>query len=66
MNTTDDQFLRDPKCLVNLHGIKFPLEYLYRGLIAIGQPGSGKTRCILMPFTSVKSTAPRALPQLQS
>jgi type IV secretory pathway TraG/TraD family ATPase VirD4 len=35
---------------VCLHGVEFPLEFLYRGFLAVGQPGSGKTRCVLMPL----------------
>jgi len=50
MKTKTDPYLISPELTVNLHGIKFPLEYLYRGLLAVGQPGSGKTRCILMPL----------------
>lgn len=47
--TTDD-YLLEPERKVSLHGIEFPLEYLFRGLLAVGQPGSGKTRCVLMPL----------------
>lgn len=45
-----DPYLICPNQTVTLHGIQFPLEYLYRGLLVIGQPGSGKTRCVLMPL----------------
>jgi type IV secretory pathway TraG/TraD family ATPase VirD4 len=45
-----DPYLLCPDQTVTLHGIRFPLEYLYRGMLVIGQPGSGKTRCILMPL----------------
>ena len=47
---TTDEYLIEPELKVSLHGIEFPLEYLYRGLLAVGQPGSGKTRCVLMPL----------------
>lgn len=39
-----------PELEVSLHGIQFHLEYLFRGMLVVGQPGSGKTRCILMPL----------------
>jgi len=45
-----DPYLLCPDQTVTLHGITFPLEYLFRGMLIVGQPGSGKTRCILMPM----------------
>lgn len=45
-----DPYLVRPDQTVNLHGIQFPMEYLFRGTLVVGQPGSGKTRCILMPL----------------
>ncbi len=45
-----DPYLIYPNQTVTLHGIHFPLEYLFRGMLVIGQPGSGKTRCVLMPL----------------
>ena len=50
MNIKQDPFLQQPDQIIDLHGIKFPLEYLFRGTLIVGQPGSGKTRCILMPL----------------
>ncbi|MCE0496771.1 MAG: type IV secretory system conjugative DNA transfer family protein [Methylacidiphilales bacterium] len=47
---TTDPYLISPELVINLHGIQFPLEYLYRHGIVVGQPGSGKTRCLLMPL----------------
>ena len=35
---------------VELNGIRFPLEYCFRHLLVVGQPGAGKTRCVLMPL----------------
>jgi len=46
----DDPYLLLPDQLVSISGIKFPLEYLFRGLLVTGLPGAGKTRCILMPL----------------
>jgi type IV secretory pathway TraG/TraD family ATPase VirD4 len=45
-----DPYLVRPDQTVSLHGTTFPLEYLYRHLLIVGQPGSGKTQCILMPL----------------
>jgi len=45
-----DPFLQSPNVTVDLHGVRFPMEYLFRGSLVVGQPGSGKTRCILMPL----------------
>lgn len=45
-----DPYLQHRDQTVTLHGLEFPLEYLYRGLLIVGQPGSGKTRCLLMPL----------------
>jgi hypothetical protein len=45
-----DEYLIEPHSKISLHGTEFPLEYLYRGLSTVGQPGAGKTRCILMPL----------------
>ncbi len=45
---TIDPYLISPELTVNLHGTSFPLEYLFRHGLIVGQPGSGKTRCILM------------------
>jgi hypothetical protein len=45
-----DKYLIHPDLNIDLHGVRFPLEYLYRGLIAVGQPGSGKSAGILMPL----------------
>jgi type IV secretory pathway TraG/TraD family ATPase VirD4 len=45
-----DPYLRRPDQTVELHGTGFPLEYLFRGMLITGQPGSGKTRMVLMPL----------------
>jgi hypothetical protein len=46
----NDPYLISPELSLELHGIQFPLEYLYRHTLMVGQPGSGKTRCVLMPL----------------
>ena len=45
-----DPFLIRPDQTVEIEGIKFPMKYLFRGTLITGQPGSGKTRCILLPL----------------
>jgi hypothetical protein len=45
-----DPYLIDPCQEVELHGLKFPLEYLFRGMLVVGQPGAGKTRGVLIPL----------------
>jgi len=48
----EDPYLIFPDKQISISGIKFPLEYLFRGLLVTGLPGSGKTRCILLPLLS--------------
>ena len=47
---TSDPYLLLPELQIDLHGIKFPLELLYRHTLVTGQPGSGKSRLVLMPL----------------
>jgi type IV secretory pathway TraG/TraD family ATPase VirD4 len=45
-----DPYLIDPGQRIEIQGVNFPMEYLFRGALITGQPGSGKTRCILLPL----------------
>lgn len=47
---TQDPYLISPNRTIQLHGIEFPAEYLFRHLLITGAPGSGKTRLILLPL----------------
>ena len=45
-----DQYLIHPGQVIDLHGQKVPLELLFRGMLITGSPGTGKTRCVLLPL----------------
>jgi type IV secretory pathway TraG/TraD family ATPase VirD4 len=45
-----DPYLISPDLLVAINENSFPLELLFRHLLITGQPGSGKSRCVLMPL----------------
>lgn len=46
----NDTYLINPKQKVKLNGLQIPMEYLFRGMLITGAPGSGKTRCVLLPL----------------
>jgi hypothetical protein len=50
MKKIRDRYLIHPELTVNLHNLRFPLEYLHRGLLVVGQPGAGKSLGIIMPL----------------
>lgn len=63
-----DPYLFAPNTKINLHGIEFPAEYLFRHLLITGAPGAGKTRLVLLPLLdqilSVFDPAPSGKPSL--